>query len=635
MHFRELADRYSLEKILRSARSGTVLRAVDSRSGQSVAIKLIPAGSPAALAQLAPELDKLAAVLAEIRHPNLPAVIDSGLTTDGSAFLVMELLEGKTLDLVPGPPLRVLGLLFQGLNGLEALACRGLAHLNVSPDNLLVTGPPETEQVKVLGLGSALFRAAGPASAEAARFQAPEVSAPGAGKPDWHADLYSFALTCCHALGATVRLGDAPEVQLPFALTLELDSCEGFLAILERCLRKNPDERPSHQEIRDAFRMTLGAAAPAPSGERPIIPKLVLPAQPQPPAAVPAPEAADGELLSSITDEVLDALAAEPPSRPAADAAAAQAATAPQGRAAMAAALREEPTMVRTARSRRLAGVLAAAAGVLALGAGAAFWWLYWAPAEVPLSPARAAASLADPDSFAVLAAQAPGAADPAGARDRAAAAVESEAEALAGRGMYGQAVARLEPMVFIRPDRPGLNERIAAYERYRASSAEQQALLDGLSAYERRKRPHEGLEKLRGVEPVPHLAPLFAEVRRKLEAQLQALDGGPPQIELRDGYALYYDRGQAVELSFRITDDYELTGVKMMARPEGGKMREMELARSSFGYTVELPPAFHRNSAIDFYVVATDPSGHEGWFGTPDKPQKVERRQGFDQLVR
>lgn len=633
MHFRELADRYSLEKILRSARGGTVLRAVDSRSGQSVAIKLIPAGSPAALVQLAPELDKLAAVLAEIRHSNLPAVIDSGFTTDGSAFLVMELLEGKTLDLVSGPPLRVVGLLFQALNGLEALACRGLAHLNVSPDNLLVTGPPEAEVVKILGLGSALFRAAGAASAEAARFQAPELSAPGAGKPDWHADLYSFALTCCMALGATVRLGDAPAVQLPFALTLELESCEGFLAILERCLRKNPGERPSHQEIRDAFRMTLGGAAPAPSGERPVVPKLVIPAPPQPAAAAPAPlpEPGDGELLPAITDEFLDSLAAVPPSPPPAAAVAAQ--PAPQGRVAVAAAAREDPTLVRTARSRRLVMALAVAAGVLVLGAAAAFWWLYWGPAEAPLAPAAAGA--ADPATgFAVPAVQAPGAIDPAGARDQAVAAVESEAESLAGRGMYGQALARLEPLLLLRPDHPGLKERIEAYERYRESSAEQQALLAGLPAFERGKRPHEGLAALRGIEPVPHLAPLFAEARRKLEAQLQALDGRPPQIELRDGYDLYYDRGRPVELSFRVTDDYELTGVKMMARPEGGKMRELQLVRSSFGYTVEIPPAFHRNGAVDFYVVATDPSGHEGWFGTPDQPQKVQRRQGFEQLV-
>lgn len=627
MHFRELSDRYSLEKILRSARGGTVLRAVDSRSGQKVAIKLIPADSPAVLARSAPELDRLAAILSEIRHPNLPAVIDSGLTTDGSAFLVMELLEGKALDLVPGPPLRLLGLLFQALNGLESLACRGLAHLNVSPDNLLVTGPPEAELVKVLGLGSALFRAPGQAPAGAARFQAPEISTPGPGEPDWRADLYSFALSCCAALGATVRLGDAPAVQLPFALTLELESCESLLAVLERCLRKDPGERPSHQEIRDALRMTLGAAVPAPSGERPIVPKLVIPA---PAVPAPLPDPADGEVLPAITDEVLDALAASPPS-PAPAAAEAQPV---QGRTAVAAALREEPAPVRAARSRRMAAAAAAATAALLLAAGAAFWRLYWIPAEVPLAPARSAEPAA-PNGLAVLAVQAPGAADPAGARDRAAAAVESEAESLAGRGMYGQALARLQPLILIRPDRPGLTERIEAYMRYRESSAEQQALLARLPATERRKRPHEGLETLRGLEPVPHLAPLFAEARRRLEAQLQRLDGKPPSIELRDGYDLYYDRGQAVELSFRVTDDYEVAGVTMMARPEGGGMREMALARSPFGYTVEIPPAFHRNGAVDFYVVATDPSGHEGWFGTPDQPRKVQRRQGFEQLVR
>jgi hypothetical protein len=71
-----------------------------------------------------------------------------------------------------------------------------------------------------------------------------------------------------------------------------------------------------------------------------------------------------------------------------------------------------------------------------------------------------------------------------------------------------------------------------------------------------------------------------------------------------------------------------------MMARPEGGKMREIPLDKSLLGYTALLPVDFHRNGEVEFYVVATDPSGHEGSFGTPDKPQKLTRRKGFERLV-
>jgi len=138
MHFRELTDRYSLDRILRSTRTGSVLRATDSRSGQAVAVKLINVPSPAELVQRAPQFEKLAAALEALRHANLPQLIDSGFSTEGSAFLVMELVDGRTLDLASGSPGRLLALLYQALNGLETLARRGIVHHNLSPDNLLL-----------------------------------------------------------------------------------------------------------------------------------------------------------------------------------------------------------------------------------------------------------------------------------------------------------------------------------------------------------------------------------------------------------------------------------------------------------------------------------------------------------------
>ncbi|HSN85817.1 MAG TPA: hypothetical protein VL025_03620, partial [Thermoanaerobaculia bacterium] len=280
--FRELTDRYALEKILKSTRAGTVLKARDGRTGQTVAVKLVTVTSPAVLVQKTPELEKLGAALEALREPSLPAVTDFGFSTDGAAFLVMELLEGKTLDTLGAPPERVLALLFQALDGLEALARRGLAHHNLAPDNLLVVGAPGAERVKLLGLGSALFQEAAPA--ETARFRAPELGQhlnqpSGTGPADWRADLYSFSRVACQLLGIALTPGDSPGVQMPFALSLELRSSDALGRILERCLRSNPAERPSHQEIRDAFRLALGQIQAPPAPEpKPATPKLVIPA---------------------------------------------------------------------------------------------------------------------------------------------------------------------------------------------------------------------------------------------------------------------------------------------------------------------------------------------------------------------
>src|SRR5687767_4981472 len=160
MEFRELTERYDLARILHSGRSATVMRATDKRSAQAVAVKMIQA-SPAGFEEAAARFEAFAAALAVLRHPSLPAVLDSGLTRDGGAFLVFELLEGRPLDSLAGklPPGAGMAFLGQALDGLEALASRGLAHGNVSPDNLFaVAGANTAPRVKVLGLGSPIFR---------------------------------------------------------------------------------------------------------------------------------------------------------------------------------------------------------------------------------------------------------------------------------------------------------------------------------------------------------------------------------------------------------------------------------------------------------------------------------------------
>jgi hypothetical protein len=249
----------------------------------------------------------------------------------------------------------------------------------------------------------------------------------------------------------------------------------------------------------------------------------------------------------------------------------------------------------------------------------------------------EAAARQADTEvleKFALLEKDLPGASDPQGLREQAAARLEKEAEDLARAGSYEEAGARLDSVLRNWPQRQVARERSALYAKARRLTADQEALLEVLPNALRRKKPHEGLEDLRGVEPVPHLADRFAELRQQLEEQLALVDQKPPQIALRDGFFLDYDRGQVVELSFRVSDDYLVRSVKLMARPEGGRMREVHLEKDTLGYTAEIPVEFHRNGTVELYMVATDASGHEGFFGTPEAPKLMQRRQGFEQLV-
>src|SRR5947209_7490263 len=799
MQFRELTDRYQLQKILKSTRFGTVLRATDSRSGQTVAAKLITVGPSPGLAAGAPDFEKLAALLAGLRHPNLPAVLDSGFTPDGSAFLVLEPLEGKSLDLISGlSPARVLKVMGQALSALEVLAARGAAHHNLSPDNLFVAVTPAGEQVKVLGLGTAIFRPRGAAATggvapENARFLAPELAAGAAGAPaDWRADLYSLALTLCHALGATVGLGDSPVVQMPLAVSFELESDDALRQVLERCLRRSPAERASPREVREALLQALGSPAPAlaaPPPPPPVMPRPTVsapvlssepvaassPAAPAPPAvgsAVPAGAlpaldmpplggpSPEGDVLQSVDDEVLNALLSVPPPPPRPHQPPQRGKKPASPAATEAAAVASPPAPAAPAPWFRHPILLGAIAGLAVLALVAAVVWFVRRPSPVAAAPApafvpkvptqppvaqleEAKLSLAQGDDlkarrvlralsfgeqgllppagcrqldalqetlariglerlpadlqaglktgdlellrnaveagggqeagmapdlragfdrargivesygqalvasaqgnrsqvlerFANLQSLLPKMSDPEDLRGKAASALEAEADGLVKEAKYDQALGRLEPVQRTWPDRPGLKERVAKYRSYQQNENRQEALLAALPGIERHNKPAEGLEALSGVEPTPHLAPRFAATRRRLEDQLAQLDKEPPQIVLRDGFLLEYSRGTVVELSFRATDDYQVKDVKVLARPKGGKMRELLLQKTRTGYyTVEITPAFHQNETVDFYVVATDLSGHEGYLGSRDKPLQLKRRQGFERLIR
>lgn len=245
--------------------------------------------------------------------------------------------------------------------------------------------------------------------------------------------------------------------------------------------------------------------------------------------------------------------------------------------------------------------------------------------AEADAAEGKHAAAL---ERMAELVSLSPKLSDPLDLREKAAAALEGEAESLAREAHYDKAIAKLEPLQRTWSARAGLAARVAGYRSAKDEETRQQALLGSIPSWERRKKPHEPLGMLRDIKPTPHLAAQIEEARKRLEAQLAQLDQATPVIELRPGFGLEYSRGNPVQLGFRVRDDYQVRSVKMWAKPPGGKMREMPLEEHIAGgyWSVDLPVSYHQNGTVEFYVQATDISGHEGWFGTKDKPEKITR---------
>jgi serine/threonine protein kinase len=124
---------------------GTVYRALDTRLGRAVAIKV-------SAQQFSARFEREARAISALNHPNICTLYDVGPNS-----LIMELVEGETLAqrLVRAGPLtlqEMLGISLQIAEALEAAHRKGIVHRDLKPANVKIT--PEG-RVKVLDFGLA------------------------------------------------------------------------------------------------------------------------------------------------------------------------------------------------------------------------------------------------------------------------------------------------------------------------------------------------------------------------------------------------------------------------------------------------------------------------------------------------
>jgi serine/threonine protein kinase len=151
---RETVSHYRILRRLGSGGMGIVYEAEDTRLGRHVAVKLLPerfSQNTAAIERFQRE----ACTASSLNHPNICTVHDVGEHA-GRRFIVMELLEGKTLrqELLSGPltPEQTTSFGTQIADGLEAAHKRGIVHRDIKPANLFVI---DGERIKILDFGLA------------------------------------------------------------------------------------------------------------------------------------------------------------------------------------------------------------------------------------------------------------------------------------------------------------------------------------------------------------------------------------------------------------------------------------------------------------------------------------------------
>lgn len=275
-----LGDRYELASRIAVGGMGEVWKASDRVIGRTVAVKVLRPE----LVDAPGFLDRFRAEgqhAARVDHDGIARVYDYG-EHEGSAFLVMELVQGEPLSRIlsregPLAPERVLDIVEQTASALHAAHGAGLVHRDIKPDNLLLE-PSGRVKITDFGIARAAdqvpFTVAGQVMGTV-QYAAPEQLS---GRPVTAAsDIYSLGVVAYEALA-----GERPfagESQMVIALAQVNDAPPAMPArvplpvrdIVMSCLAKDPSARPSTaaalaraaHALRDSL-TALPAVAPPP-----------------------------------------------------------------------------------------------------------------------------------------------------------------------------------------------------------------------------------------------------------------------------------------------------------------------------------------------------------------------------------
>ncbi len=257
---------YEIVSLLGAGGMGEVYRARDSRLRRDVAIKVLPQALSLDADRMR-RFEQEALATAALNHPNILAVFDIG-TSEGSPYVVSELLEGETLrDRLRSGALaarKALDYAMQIAHGLAAAHEKGIIHRDLKPDNLFVT---KDGRVKILDFGLAKLTQADPGSntsmatvthggTEAgvvmgtAGYMSPEQVRGMALDP--RSDIFSFGAILYEMLsGKRAFHGDTPADTMSAILKEdppELNETNRNVSpalerIVQHCLEKNPESR--------------------------------------------------------------------------------------------------------------------------------------------------------------------------------------------------------------------------------------------------------------------------------------------------------------------------------------------------------------------------------------------------------
>jgi serine/threonine-protein kinase len=218
------AGQYRIVRRMGSGSTGVIYEAVRISDGMPVAIKLLRAAA-AHEAVASDRLRREAEALGLSWHPNVVEVIDHGHLPDGTAYLVMELLNGESLASRVQvrrrlSPRELLPIAIDICDALAAVHAAGVVHRDLKPSNiyLALDAPAGLERVKLLDFGIArveweetrITNTGGPLGTPG--YMSPEQEA-GTADVDARSDIFALGALLFECL-----VGEPPRPQTPSGL---------------------------------------------------------------------------------------------------------------------------------------------------------------------------------------------------------------------------------------------------------------------------------------------------------------------------------------------------------------------------------------------------------------------------------
>ena len=157
-----LGERYLLQAHIGSGGLGDVYRAWDERLTRVVALKRVRVQGGQNERALLEQTWREAMTTASLQHPNIVTILDYGIDA-GGAYVVMELVEGETLeDVLTRGPLQFVDFhrfAHQSLEAVIAAHAVGLIHRDLKPGNFMITRTATAGMfnVKILDFGLAKY----------------------------------------------------------------------------------------------------------------------------------------------------------------------------------------------------------------------------------------------------------------------------------------------------------------------------------------------------------------------------------------------------------------------------------------------------------------------------------------------